>query len=55
MEHCYQVEFPFDGETHYVLATFVPGDEILIGTRLLRRHRLEIDFTTRSVLLERVG
>lgn len=35
-------------------ATFVATDEILIGTRLLRNHRLEINFATGEVLLERV-
>lgn len=38
-----------------VLATFAPGREILVGTRLLRDYRLEIDFVARTLLLERVS
>jgi hypothetical protein len=53
-EDTYAVDFPFDGETVAALATFVPGDSILIGTGLLRRYRLEINFVARTVLLERV-
>ena len=32
-----------------------PLGTILIGTNLLRRHRLEIDFVARTVRLERVA
>jgi predicted aspartyl protease len=52
-EEYYLVDFPFDGRTVRALASFVPGTEILIGTRLLREHRLEIDFPARLVRLER--
>lgn len=52
-DDCYWVEFPFDGELVRVLATFAPGDEILIGTRLLRDFRLEIDFPARALVLQR--
>lgn len=48
-----EVDFPFDG-TVTAEATFVPGQEILIGTRLLSRYRLEVNFVQRTVLLERV-
>ena len=48
-----QVEFPFGDRVMAVEATFSPGDEILIGTGLLRDCRLEISFPERSVLLER--
>lgn len=54
-EDGYRVEFPFDGELVRVLATFSPDDEILIGTRLLRGYRLEVDFPARRVLLERTA
>jgi clan AA aspartic protease len=53
VEENYQVRFPFDGEFLEVEATFDSGDEILIGTRLLRNHRLEINFPARTVLLQR--
>ncbi|MCS6859572.1 MAG: hypothetical protein NZT92_04535 [Abditibacteriales bacterium] len=54
VEDRYLVDFPFDGQTVVAVATFVPGDEILIGTNLLRAYRLEINFVARTVLLERV-
>lgn len=53
-EDAYWVDFPFDEQIIAALATFVEGDEILIGTNLLRQYRLEINFVTRTVLLERV-
>ena len=54
VEESYELDFPFDGDLVPVEATFVSGDEILIGTRLLRNHRLEIDFFVGTVALERV-
>jgi predicted aspartyl protease len=53
VESAYWVEFPFDGRTVTAVATFVPGEEILLGTGLLREHRLEIDFPASTVLIER--
>lgn len=52
-EDAYMVEFPFDGEALQADATFVAGDEILIGTNLLRSHRLEIVFPRGTMLLQR--
>ena len=54
VEDTYRVDFPFDGQTVMAEATFVAGGEILIGTHLLRNYRLEINFPSRTVLLERV-
>ena len=54
-EDSYLVDFPFDGQTVTVEATFVSGREVLIGTHLLREYRLEIDFTKRTLLLDRVN
>lgn len=54
VEELYEVEVSFDGSTTIAEATFVPGSEILLGTAMLRRHRLEINFQARTVLLERV-
>jgi len=34
--------------------TFVSGHDILIGTRLLREYRLQINFVSQTVELERV-
>jgi len=45
------VDFPFDGETLRIQATFAPEAEVLIGTNLLRPYRIEIDFVRATVLL----
>lgn len=52
-EDVYLVDFPFDGQKVKAQATFVGGDEILVGTRLLRMYRLRIDFPAGIVILER--
>lgn len=52
-EDQFEVEFPFDGEHVAAVATFAPGNEILMGTRLLENYRLEVDFPARTVLLYR--
>jgi predicted aspartyl protease len=54
IEDGYDVDFPFDGRTIAADATFVDGETILVGTRLLRAYRLEIDFVACTVKLERV-
>jgi predicted aspartyl protease len=54
-EDHYYVDFPFDGRVVHVVATFSLGDGILIGTRLLQRYRLEVDFSRMTVKLERVA
>ena len=53
-EDVYLVDFLFDGRSVHAEATFVSGSEILIGTQLLRQHRLEIHFPARTVVLEPV-
>ena len=52
VEDAFLVDFPFDGQTMRVQATFAAVAEILIGTHLLRHYRLEIDFVQQTVLLE---
>lgn len=52
-EEYYLVDFPCDGNTVRAVASFVHGAEILIGTRLLCDYRLELDFLTRRVHLDR--
>jgi predicted aspartyl protease len=54
-EDLYEVHFPFDGETVHAEASFVPARTILIGTYLMRRHRLTIDFVAQTVLLQHAG
>ena len=51
-EDLYLVDFPFDGQMARAEATFVPGQEMLIGAGLLRSYRLEMHFPARTVLLE---
>ena len=53
-EEVFLVDFPFDGRMLRAQATFVDGDEILIGTRLLRDSRLWIDFPAQTLSIERV-
>jgi predicted aspartyl protease len=53
-EEIFFVDFPFDGDVVPVHTSFAPTTEILIGTGLLRRHRLEIDFVRRTVVLEKL-
>jgi predicted aspartyl protease len=54
-EDVYLVDFPFDSRIVHAETTFVPGNEILIGTQLLRPYRLEIHFPERTVRLDRVA
>ena len=51
-EDIFLVDFPFDGRSVRAQATFVDGDEILIGTRMLRNYRLRIDFPARTVVIK---
>lgn len=55
MEDVYEIEFFFDGRAVRAYTTFVEQDQILIGTRLLRDHHVEIDFPGRILRLERSG
>ncbi len=52
-EDSYEVHISFDEEIVRAEVTFAPGDQILLGTNLLREHRLEIDFPAGTVSLER--
>lgn len=52
-EDTYCVMFPFEGQRVQAVATFVPNQQILIGTNFLRRYRLEINFVDQTVVLER--
>jgi predicted aspartyl protease len=54
VEDNFRVRIPFDGQLVDAQATFVDGEEVLIGTRLLRHYRLTINFPTGTLLLERV-
>jgi len=53
-EDSYLVRLPFDGVDVTADATFVEQNELLIGTHLLRNHRLEVDFPSSTVSLERI-
>ena len=52
-EDAFLVDFPFDGLTVEAQATFVDGDDILIGTHILESYRLTIDFPARTVVIEK--
>jgi len=52
-EDVYLVDFPFDGHVQTVQATFVNSEEILIGTHMLRRYRLKIDFSAKTLSIDR--
>lgn len=52
-EDAFQIRIPFDGKVVRAEATFVTGDGILIGTKLLAQHQLEVDFPARTVVLRR--
>ncbi len=54
-EDLYLVEFPFDGQTMRAEASFVSGAEMLVGTRLLKHHRLEIDFARKKLSISRTA
>jgi predicted aspartyl protease len=51
----FALDIRFDGQVVPVETTFSPVGQALIGTRLLRRHRLEVDFVRRSVSLQRAS
>ena len=53
VEELYRVNFLFDGEMIPAEATFVADSDILIGTRLLRKYRLQIDFARQTLILEK--
>lgn len=54
-EEVYLVDFPFDGRIVRAEATFAIGNVTLIGTRLLREYRLQVDFPTGTVEIEQVS
>ena len=55
-EDGYLVDFPFDGKVvAQAEVTFVPGAEILIGTHLLAKYRLTVDFPNGFVVVERLN
>lgn len=50
-EDCYLITLEFDGVPRTVEATFAPVKELLIGTGLMSRHRLHVDFPAGTVRL----
>lgn len=53
-EDVYLVDFPFDDQIVQAEVTFVYSSQILLGTHLLQKYRLQIDFASKTVQLERV-
>ena len=54
LEDTFEVRFPFDHETVIAEATFTNTREILLGTGMLKHHRLNINFPKQTVGLNRV-
>jgi predicted aspartyl protease len=52
-EDVFLVDFRFDDQDLRVQATFSDSEEILIGTGLMRHHRLQIDFPAGTVVIVR--
>ena len=52
VEQFFEVLIPFDGVDVVAEVTFVSGSQLLLGTALLKNHRLYIDFKARKVLIE---
>lgn len=53
IEDVYAVTIEFDGDFIEAEVTFAKGKEVLIGTGLLSKHRLEIDFVQRTLRIDR--
>jgi predicted aspartyl protease len=51
-EDVFLVDFPFDGRTIRAEATFAGGNDILIGTGMLRDYRFAVDFPAGTVVIE---
>ena len=54
IEDTFLVSVPFDGETVVAETTFSSASEVLVGTGMLKAHRLEIHFPNRLLTLERM-
>ena len=54
VEQLFEVQITFDGIPVTAEVTFVPGSQILLGTALLHDHRLDINFKTGTVVIDRV-
>ena len=52
-EDIFLVDFPFDGRIIRAQATFVDGNEILMGTGMLQEYRLFDDFPAQRVIIEK--
>lgn len=50
----FDVMVQFDGEDQVLRTQFSESDEIMLGIEALKNYRLEINFVTGTVLLERV-
>lgn len=54
VEDLFTIDFPFDGNMVSIQASFADTSELLVGTLLLQNHRLEVNFVTRTVELEKL-
>lgn len=51
----FDVVVRFDGEDQVMRTQYADTDELILGVEALKDYRLDINFVTRSVLLERVA
>jgi len=52
-EQCYRLNVEFDAKMIDAIVTFSGSEIILLGTKMLLQHRLEIDFPARTLRIER--
>ena len=54
-EQGYLVNVEFDDQTIEAVVTFSESEAILLGTNMLRQHRLEIDFPAKKLWIHRIS
>lgn len=54
VEELYRVQIIFDGRQRNAEATFVDGEEILLGTGMLMDYHMTIDFPASTIELSRI-
>ena len=55
IEPSYDVEVIFDGNPILANVTFCESESVLLGTKMLKEHRLEIDFPNQSLRISRAS
>jgi predicted aspartyl protease len=52
-EQCFRVDVEFDDQIVDAIVTFAGSEIVLLGTKMLLQHRLEIDFPSHKLRIER--